>query len=69
MLNLLKMFCLKKLAEHDSELLDKVAEKLKAEMIEDYPPNINGVKAPTPFAHFSYRNICNILDKVITEMK
>ena len=60
---------IKKLDKHDSELLDKVAEKLKAEMVENYPKNINGVKAPTPFAHFSYRGVCDILDKVIGQMK
>lgn len=57
------------LAGHDSELLNKVAEKLKVEMIEDYPPNINGVKTPTPFAQFSYRDVCNLLDKVVAELK
>lgn len=57
------------LSEHDTNLLDKLAEKLKAEMLETYPKNINGVKEPTPFAHFSYRSMCNLLDKVITEMK
>lgn len=57
------------LKKHDSALLDKVAEKIKTEMIEDYPPNINGVKAPTPFAHFSYNGVCKILNKVIEDLK
>lgn len=57
------------LEKHDSELLDKVADRIKSEMIEDYPINVNGVKAPTPFAHFSYRGMNEILDKVIENMK
>lgn len=52
-----------------TELLDKVLEKMKVEMLKTYPINVNGVKAPTPFAHFSYKGICDILDKVITELK
>lgn len=57
------------LKEHDSELLNKLSEKLKAEMFETYPKNTNGVKTPTPFTHFAYTQMCKIVDKVIEEIK
>lgn len=56
-------------SEERRKILDKVSEKLKAEMLETYPKNINGVKAPTPFTHFTYKEMCGILDDVITEIK
>lgn len=53
----MKMFCPRKLAEHDADLLDEILERIKTEIAKAY------------VAHFSFEDICNLLDKVITEMK
>ena len=72
----MKMFCPKQLAEHDSDLLDKVAEKMKAEvnvckncMIVDCDTEYFKPMCEKADKEFIVAEVEEIVDEVIAELK